>query len=150
MKKIIKLTLVIAWMFVIFMFSSQNAKESTSLSDGVIIKVASVFVDDALTEDKKEELTNKYVVITRKSAHFLVYLVLGVLVINLITEFNVKHLILLSLMVCLFYASTDEFHQLFVSGRSGKVTDVILDTFGSFVGICSYFGFKKLIKNKKQ
>ena len=52
MKKIIKLTLVIAWMFVIFMFSSQNAKESTSLSDGVIIKVASVFVDDALTVDK--------------------------------------------------------------------------------------------------
>ena len=96
MKKIIKLTLVIAWMFVIFMLSSQNAKESTSLSDGVIIKVASVFVDDALTEDKKEELTNKYVVITRKSAHFLVYLVLGVLVINLTTEFNVKHLILFS------------------------------------------------------
>ena len=80
----------------------------------------------------------------------MVYLVLGVLVINLITEFNVKHLILLSLMVCLFYASTDEFHQLFVSGRSGEVTDVILDTFGSFVGICSYFGVKKLIKNKKQ
>ena len=33
------------------------------------------------------------------------------------------------------YAATDEFHQLFVPGRSGKVTDVLIDAAGAAVGV---------------
>jgi len=33
------------------------------------------------------------------------------------------------------YAATDEFHQLFVPGRSGQVKDVLLDSCGAAVGV---------------
>ena len=35
----------------------------------------------------------------------------------------------------MIYASTDEIHQLFVGGRSGRFTDVLIDTAGGFIGI---------------
>ena len=33
------------------------------------------------------------------------------------------------------YAATDEFHQVFVPGRSGKVADVLLDSAGALLGV---------------
>lgn len=33
------------------------------------------------------------------------------------------------------YASTDEFHQLFIPGRSGQFTDVCIDTAGAAIGL---------------
>ena len=36
---------------------------------------------------------------------------------------------------CIFYAATDEFHQLFVPGRYGMVRDVVLDFLGALTGI---------------
>jgi len=33
------------------------------------------------------------------------------------------------------YSISDEIHQLFVPGRSGQVTDVILDSCSSFIGM---------------
>ncbi len=43
------------------------------------------------------------------------------------------------LAICIFYAATDEFHQLFVSGRSGQLRDVCIDAAGAVIGICIYF-----------
>ena len=34
-------------------------------------------------------------------------------------------------LICMIYASTDEFHQTFVDGRSGKSADVLIDTSGT-------------------
>lgn len=33
------------------------------------------------------------------------------------------------------YAATDEFHQLFVAGRSGRFSDVCIDSAGAVVGV---------------
>lgn len=33
------------------------------------------------------------------------------------------------------YAATDEFHQIFVPGRAGMVTDVMIDSSGALAGI---------------
>ena len=33
------------------------------------------------------------------------------------------------------YAATDEFHQLFVPGRSGQLKDVLIDTAGGALGL---------------
>jgi VanZ family protein len=38
-----------------------------------------------------------------------------------------------ALAVC--YAATDEVHQLFVSGRSGQPTDVLIDACGVLAGV---------------
>lgn len=144
MKKLIKLILLILWMALIFFFSNQKADDSSKLSDGIIIKVANVFVDKDLSISEKEIILEEYTTIVRKTAHFGIYLVLGILVINLLCEYNVKHIILVSIIVCLLYSITDEVHQLFIEGRSGEVRDVLIDTSGSFAGICSYY----IIKNK--
>ena len=148
MKKIIKLTLVILWMLLIFSFSNQKAKDSSKLSDGIIVKVANVFVDKELSIEKQEEILEKYTTIVRKTAHFVIYLILGILVINLFIEYDIKHLILISLLVCLLYSISDEFHQLFIDGRSGEIRDIIIDTIGSLTGIISYYILRRKIVKK--
>ena len=55
-----KIILLILWMILIFCFSNQRADDSSKLSDGVIVKVASIFVKDNLTDNKKDELIDKY------------------------------------------------------------------------------------------
>ena len=42
---------------------------------------------------------------------------------------------LLALFISFLYACSDEFHQLFINGRSGQVSDVLLDTIGAGLGI---------------
>jgi len=41
----------------------------------------------------------------------------------------------LSLAIVLLYAASDEFHQTFVSGRTGQVSDVMVDTTGGIIGL---------------
>ena len=60
MKKVFKLMLLILWMILIFCFSNQRADDSSKLSDGVIVKVASIFVKDNLTNNKKDELIQNH------------------------------------------------------------------------------------------
>lgn len=144
MKIIIKFTLVILWMALIFCFSNQNGEQSDNLSNGVIVKIANIFVDDNLSVQEQEKILEKYTFFVRKTAHFLIYLILGVLVINLLSEYNIKHLILLSLIVCCLYSISDEFHQLLIDGRSCELRDVLIDTIGSYVGICCYYVIVKL------
>lgn len=50
-----------------------------------------------------------------------------------------------SLFAVTLYASTDEFHQLFVEGRSGKITDVLIDTCGAVLGILGFLLLWKII-----
>ena len=145
MKKIIKLILVILWMLLIFSFSNQKA---IKLSDGLIVKVANIFVDKELSIEKQEEILEKYTTIVRKTAHFVIYLILGILVINLVCEYNVKNIILISLIICMLYSISDEFHQLFIDGRSGEIRDILIDTIGSLSGITAYYILRKKIVKK--
>lgn len=147
MKKLIKLIFVILWMLLIFSFSNQKSIDSSKLSDGLIVKVANVFIDEELSIEKQDEILEKYTTIVRKTAHFVIYLILGILVINLFIEYDIKHLLLISLLVCLLYSISDEFHQLFIDGRSGEIRDIIIDTIGSLIGIISYY---KLLYFKKK
>ena len=89
---------------------------------------------------KNNKKTNKLITFVRKSAHFIIYFLLGFLVINLFIEFNLSYsqIIVFSLLLCFFYACSDEIHQLFIVGRSGRVFDVLLDSVSSFLGILFY------------
>ncbi len=150
MKKVFKLVLLILWMILIFCFSNQRADDSSKLSDGVIVKVASVLVKDDLTNNKKDELIDKYTFIIRKTAHFSIYLILGILSINLLSSFDIKRIIAFSSLICFIYACTDEFHQLFVIGRSCEVRDVLIDTLGSLTGILIYYKNKIYILKRQK
>ena len=44
---------------------------------------------------------------------------------------------IIAFLFCVLVASMDETIQLFVSGRSGQMSDVMLDSVGALVGITS-------------
>ena len=111
----------------IFCFSNQVSDDSTKLSNGFIRNTICKINKDC---DKVIEKTFTPV---RKCAHFFIYLILGILVMNC---FNIdKKYIIYSVIICFLYSISDEVHQIFVPGRSGEVLDVLIDTCGSFLGI---------------
>ncbi len=150
-KKIIFTVLVLLCFATIFMFSSQDSKESNGLSNKLIVKTYEIIHRTKLDNKEKNKIINKYNYLIRKSAHVVIYLILGVLVICLLYCFNIdKRIIIYSLLICFIYALTDEFHQKFTS-RTASFIDVLIDTSGSSLGIITtYFLFiRKRIINKK-
>ena len=128
-------------MISIFSLSNDNGYKSTKKSDKVI-----TFWYEKLTNNKiNKEIINKLVYPVRKSAHIIIYLILGLLFISLLYEFNIttKIMIISSILFCFIYACSDEIHQLFIVGRSGEVKDIILDTIGSTIGIFVYYLYRK-------
>lgn len=140
-KKIIKFILVILCMLVIFLFSSDNGTESSLKSDGIIVKISEILVGHRVSQNEREKYIEKYSFYIRKSAHFGIYLILGLLVLSLVSEYipiNYKAL-LLAFTISFIYACSDEVHQLFIPGRSGEVFDVFIDSIGSIIGIYLYY-----------
>ncbi len=153
-KKIIKIVLLLLCMILIFSFSSDNGSNSSKKSDGLIIRIYQSITHNKLSDKEKEIIVDKYVIPVRKSAHIIVYLILGVLSISLIKEYrliDIKALII-SIIFCFLYACSDEIHQLFVMDRSGEVLDVLIDSIGSFIGIYLYYLIykKKGVKRHEQ
>lgn len=136
-KKIIKLLLVVCWMGLIFSFSNDTGNASTKKSDGFIVKSIEIFLGRDLTLKEKENYIFYFVKSVRKGAHLGVYLILGGLVLTNLYEYikNKRVGALLALFISFLYACSDEFHQLFINGRSGQVSDVLLDTIGAGLGI---------------
>lgn len=151
MTKCIKLILIIICMGIIFYFSSDNAVESTKKSDNVIIRVSNFFSSTSLTAREQQIIIQKLVVPVRKGAHFLIYLILGGLIVSFLDEFSIseRKMILLAVFLSFLYACSDEIHQMFVPGRSGQISDVLLDTVGSIVGIYVYLVIIKIFGNNK-
>lgn len=79
-------------------------------------------------------LTN---LVIRKCAHFTEYLLLGICLSNALDSCRVREPGTLTLLVALLAAvpSLDETIQLFVPGRVGAITDVMIDCCGAAVGL---------------
>lgn len=55
----------------------------------------------------------------------------------------------ISAVIAIAFAATDEFHQTFVPGRYGCVLDVLIDAAGSIIGlIIVYIIYKNTCKHK--
>ena len=138
MKKRIKLLLVIIWMIFIFIMSQMDDTISSSQSGFFVNIITSIFKVNNI-----ETLS----IIIRKLAHFTEYFILGILILNLFIDS--KKALFLSILICLIYAISDEVHQIFVPGRAGKIMDVMIDLFGSLIGIFILKAYKNLTKYKK-
>lgn len=152
-QKIISVILLLLWMGIIFSFSSANANESTETSNKVMdvpINIIDKIKGTNTSQSERIKIYERYHFIVRKAAHVTEYLILGVLMLNCLHVFNAPKEFYLALFLCFLYASSDEFHQYF-TGRSARVMDVMIDTFGSFLGILIYnFGIKKVILKFKK
>ncbi len=152
MKTIIRILLIIIIVFItstIFSFSSQDAEESSGTSGKVAEKLIELQPRyKNITEKEKEELIEKYQHPIRKFAHFSIYTLLGISITGLTCTYEIdnKKRIAISLIAGALYAMSDEIHQTFIPGRSGQITDVLLDTFGVMIGMLITITFLKYIR----
>ncbi len=137
--------LVILWMLLIFYLSHQPVEKSNSLSKD-ITKVIIETVEKIAPN--KEFNLSRLNHIVRKNAHFLAYLVLGVLLLHGLKKNKIigNKAILIAISISVIFAISDEVHQLFVPGRGGQIKDVIIDSAGALVGIIIYKGLYGLKK----
>ena len=130
------------WLFpvavavMIFSFSSQHAEQSSHLSNIFVQMFLQIrgnlgwFPTVADTD-----LVHVFSTFVRKGAHVTEYILLCT---SFLTAFWVsgirgkwRNIASFALTFC--YACTDEFHQLFVPGRAGRFTDVLIDSSGALV-----------------
>lgn len=122
--------LAIGWMAIIFYLSHQPGKESGELSS----LIAAIFSVIPLQEDQLHYLV-------RKGAHVFAYFLLAILLYSASRKWYV------ALVISVLYAMSDEFHQTFIPGRSGQISDVGIDSMGIILGIITFALIYKRKKN---
>ena len=149
-KKMFKLTLLIGWMLLIFLFSHDTGEISTKKSDGIIVGTIEFLLERDLTDAEKIKYIDWFVTPVRKGAHLLVYFVLGYLMVSTLKEFRLidKRTYIFAIILCMLYSISDEVHQLFVPGRSAEIIDVLIDTAGASLGVWRW-GRKYKLKTRK-
>ena len=150
----------------IFYMSAKPADESDELSYGVVYQIIGFVVpgydqmpyDDQLYWQK----TLNYPV--RKTAHFLEYALLGALMFNMLFQItracnrmfgpDTRNGLLKigagAWALSTIYACTDEVHQLFVLGRTGKITDVLIDSCGVLLGVLVAFAIVRMAWKRRE
>ena len=76
--------------------------------------------------------------VIKKTAHMIEYAVLYFLVHRALSENQEKinkKVLIYSLILCLIYAFSDEWHQTFVAGREGTLRDVGFDSIGMLLSL---------------
>ncbi len=121
-------------MILIFMFSHQTGSESSGLSSQIVLWIQT-YLHIPISE-----------FIVRKAAHMSEY---ALLTLTLIYGFYKNHypiqkIMIYSLIGTFLYACSDEMHQLFIGGRAGQFTDVLIDTCGGCLTIIFYYVLTKL------
>ena len=149
MRKKICILFAVLWMGFIFYMSHQPAKISSVQSDNVVHIIKKV--------SKSEEIKNNInSFIVRKGAHMFLFCVLGILFFgSMYNGDNILRSVFIALVSAFLYACSDEYHQTFIVGRSGRFDDVLIDFSGAFIGVFSgvfivTLATKLKIFNKKQ
>ena len=125
MKKNKYLILTILWMLFIFVMSQTPGNDSSKQSNFIVDIIIHIM---PITRD-----TLSFIV--RKCAHMFSYCILAILLFMSVYEDNIKKAIIIAFLGTFLYACSDEFHQLFIPGRSGEFRDVMIDSTGGIMGI---------------
>jgi hypothetical protein len=123
MKKYFSVIISVLIMIIIFKFSSEDIGQSLKHSDAVSRIIDYIFDGGMLFS-------------VRKLAHFIIYFFLAFFLQFIFPDNSMssknKKIVLLMVFI---YACSDEFHQIFVSGRGAHFRDVLIDTSGGMTAI---------------
>lgn len=124
---------------IIFIWYMSSQTGDTSFSEsGKIAKFIEKIITKEFTVDKKDYFWKVTLnLLVRKVAHFIVYIAVGAivcLVLNILTGRTMLSLVI-SPFTCLVVSSMDEYHQMFVPGRTMRLFDVAVDNVGAILGI---------------
>lgn len=133
-------------MITIFIFSSQQGTESGNTSRKFTVAIIQIITGKSISTE--DPFIDSIQLVIRKLAHFTIYAIGGFLIVSYAytTEKTNKQKILYSIAFGAGYAITDELHQFFVSGRSGNIFDVLIDTSGVITGVIIYILLVKVIE----
>lgn len=130
----LKWLLLIIWMAVIFNFSNDPAVVSDEKSGFILILFNSLGLD---LNSIFGALAN---FIIRKMGHFTEFFILYVFLYNVLKEsFSKKRALIIALVYTFLYACSDEFHQIFIPGREGRLRDVLIDTCGGISALIYFY-----------
>lgn len=122
---------VILWMGLIYYLSAQTGEDSSILSSNLTVRIIA-FTRLGVSED----IFNS---VLRTFAHFSLYFVLGILIINSLQNYNYRlNDIFITIFIGVVYAVSDEIHQYFVPGRAAQIFDIMIDFIGILFGIIVY------------
>ena len=152
---VIAVCLLIAVYIMIFLFSADDAAESSSLSVAVTRKLINLYYH-FFSGNNNAVLTVPVVTddaeaIVRKMAHFTEYMAVGFLSfgIAVIWMQRIKAGIVAVTLQVFLSAGLDEIHQYFVPGRYASFRDVLIDTAGGIAGIMIVFLMYKIRKRRR-
>lgn len=135
------LLLVLSLMVMIFLFSSQPADESDKSSGLFVTMIQRLVFPHFSGYDpaKQAQIEHGISFVVRKTAHFTEYTLLGLALKLHVSALEMQRPVIapriLPILIGVLYAASDEFHQIFVPGRSGELKDVLLDSLGVFLGV---------------
>ena len=145
-KNIIIVIFVVLWCLVIFYASSRTSSQSNGKSKKMIYNAVKdiTIITNKIGITKHDISNDKWInsvvaklnLPLRKCAHATVYFVLSILICVCLKSFSIetRKAILISVGICFLYSLTDEFHQLFVAGRTAQFKDCVIDTLGAVIG----------------
>lgn len=161
------LILMLLWMALIFFYSSRQADVSAEDSGRIGITLGRIFISDfeEWPEEEQQEFAARIDHPVRKTAHAAEYAVLGFLAAGACAGTagssgvagrtgngawrKFRKEMFLPWLIAALYAASDEIHQLFVPGRSGQLSDVILDSAGTLAGVAAFTVLCWLINRRK-
>ena len=151
MRSTIAGVLAIVWMCIIFAFSAQTKEESSAVSEGFsyrVVNTTGLLLHLNLDEEQIREMANAIERFVRKGAHMTEYAILAVLLYVWINRWQIScpGTACIAAALAVFYACSDEIHQLFVAGRAGRVSDVLIDSAGAILGLALFLIISQLIR----
>ena len=129
----------VLWMIVICSFSAKVSEDSEEMSRSVGMLIGKAVIKEYKEWPGKRQaaFAAKIDYPVRKAAHASEYAILGILLTGAILDIRKpwKRQLPACFLIGAAYAASDEFHQLFVPGRSGQIRDVMIDSAGVAAGI---------------
>lgn len=145
---------VIVMMVMIFLFSAKPAVESNETSTPIAKALVNIW--DSFFGFKNEiqrlDWLNYANFIVRKTAHVTEYLLLAICMSwpLWMRMFRRRKLVGTAILCSVLYAITDEFHQLFIEGRSGSLKDVGIDSIGCIIGSLLFLVVASRVEGRKK
>ncbi len=145
--QVISTVLLVIILILIFLNSAKTAPESSAGSSWITLFVLRALFGRDHVEQMSQVSLETTETLIRKAAHITEYCILALSTAFWQTQMRKEpvskdircRFILFTLLFCVIYAASDEFHQLFVAGRSGQVTDVLIDSIGIVIGTFLFY-----------
>lgn len=138
---------MIIMMCVIFIYSNMPASESAEISDSLVERI--IIIVEHISGKTIQYSTAEFMCYAiRKIAHFTEYTILSITACFAFIQSNAakRKNYYLCWLISALYAASDEIHQMFVPGRSARLTDVVIDSAGALLGTFLYFIINRSIK----